>query len=37
MDVGALLSHVIGGGAGGAVLTLIIGAIKDMMGGRSTT
>jgi hypothetical protein len=31
MDVGALISQVVGGGAGGAVLTLIVGAIKDRM------
>ena len=32
MDVGALIAQVVGGGAGGAVLTLIIGVIKNMMG-----
>jgi hypothetical protein len=31
LDVGALISQVVGGGAGGAVLTLIAGAIKDRM------
>jgi hypothetical protein len=31
MDVGALISQVVGGGAGGAILTLIVGAIKDRM------
>jgi uncharacterized membrane protein YeaQ/YmgE (transglycosylase-associated protein family) len=31
MDVGALISQVIGGGAGGAVLTLIAGVVKNMM------
>ena len=31
LDVGALISQVVGGGAGGAVLTLIVGAIKDRM------
>ena len=37
MDVGALIGQIVGGGVGGAVLTLIIGAIKNMMGGRPTT
>jgi hypothetical protein len=37
MDVGALISQIIGGGAGGAILTLIVGAIKNMSGGRSAT
>jgi hypothetical protein len=37
LDVGALIAQVVGGGAGGAILTLIIGVIKDMMGGRSQT
>ena len=31
MDVGALVAQVVGGGAGGAILTLIVGAIKDRM------
>jgi hypothetical protein len=30
-DIGALITQVVGGGAGGAVLTLIAGAIKNMM------
>jgi hypothetical protein len=30
MDVGALVAQVVGGGAGGAILTLIVGAIKNM-------
>ena len=30
MDVGALVAQVVGGGAGGAILTLIVGAIKTM-------
>jgi hypothetical protein len=32
MDVGALIAQLIGGGAGGAVLTLIAGLIKNAMG-----
>jgi hypothetical protein len=31
LDVGALIAQVVGGGAGGAILTLIIGVIKNMM------
>jgi hypothetical protein len=31
LDVGALISQVLGGGVGGAVLTLIAGAIKNGM------
>jgi uncharacterized membrane protein YeaQ/YmgE (transglycosylase-associated protein family) len=31
LDVGALISQVVGGGVGGAVLTLIAGVIKNMM------
>jgi uncharacterized membrane protein YeaQ/YmgE (transglycosylase-associated protein family) len=34
LDVGALVGQLIGGGAGGAVLTLIVGFIRNMM--RST-
>jgi hypothetical protein len=30
MDVGALISQLVGGGAGGAILTMIVGAIKNM-------
>ena len=29
LDIGALISSLIGGGAGGAILTAIIGAIKN--------
>jgi hypothetical protein len=31
LDIGALIGQLVGGGAGGAVLTLIIGVIKNMM------
>jgi hypothetical protein len=31
IDVGALISQVLGGGVGGAVLTLVAGAIKNAM------
>ena len=30
-DIGALIGQLIGGGAGGAVLTLIVGLIRNMM------
>ena len=30
-DIGALIAQLIGGGAGGAVLTLIVGLIRNMM------
>jgi hypothetical protein len=32
-DLGALVAQVIGGGVGGAVLTLIVGLIRNMMRG----
>jgi hypothetical protein len=31
LDVGALISQVVGGGVGGAILTVIAGVIKNMM------
>jgi hypothetical protein len=31
LDVGALVGQLVGGGAGGAVLTLIAGVVKNMM------
>ena len=31
LDVGALVAQLVGGGAGGAVLTLIAGVVKNMM------
>jgi hypothetical protein len=31
MDLGALIGQLVGGGAGGAVLTLIAGMVKNMM------
>jgi hypothetical protein len=32
LDIAALISQVVGGGVGGAALTLIAGVIKNMMG-----
>ncbi len=34
-DIGSILTQVVGGGAGGAVLTGIAGYLKNMMGGRT--
>jgi hypothetical protein len=31
LNVGALVAQLVGGGAGGAVLTLIAGVVKNMM------
>ena len=31
MDIGAIVSQVVGGGVGGAVLTVIVGMIKNSM------
>jgi hypothetical protein len=31
LDIGALIGQLVGGGAGGAVLTIIVGLIKNMM------
>jgi hypothetical protein len=37
LDIGELLGHVAGGGAGGALLTIIVGLIKQMTAGRQTS
>jgi hypothetical protein len=34
VDVGALLGQAVGGGVAGAILTAVIGAVKNMMGGQ---
>jgi hypothetical protein len=34
LDVGALLGEIAGGGAGGALLTIIAGLVKNMTAGR---
>ena len=31
LDIGALLGQIVGGGAGGAILTVIAGLVKSMM------
>jgi hypothetical protein len=33
MDIGSIIGQVAGGGIGGAVLMIIVGIIKQMMGG----
>jgi uncharacterized membrane protein YeaQ/YmgE (transglycosylase-associated protein family) len=35
MDIGAIIKDVVGGGAGGAILTVIVGLIKNSMGGKA--
>jgi hypothetical protein len=34
-DIGSLLGQVVGGGVTGAVVTAIVGLIRNMMGGQS--
>jgi hypothetical protein len=34
LDIGALLGQAVGGGVAGAVLTFIVGLIKNMMAGQ---
>jgi hypothetical protein len=36
LDVGALLGQIVGGGAGGAILTVIVGLVKSMMASQQT-
>jgi hypothetical protein len=36
MDVGSIVGQVAGGGIGGAVVMIIVGLIKQAMGGGST-
>jgi hypothetical protein len=36
LDLGAVLGQLVGGGAGGAVLTIIIGIVKTLMAGQKT-
>jgi hypothetical protein len=33
LDIGTLLSQIVGGGAGGAILTVIAGIVKNAMAG----
>ena len=34
LDIGALIGQVVGGGAGGAILTVVAGLLKNMMSGQ---
>jgi hypothetical protein len=36
LDVGAIVGQIIGGGAGGAILTVIAGLVKSMMASQQT-
>jgi len=36
LDVGAILGQIVGGGAGGAILTVIVGLVKSMMASQQT-
>jgi uncharacterized membrane protein YeaQ/YmgE (transglycosylase-associated protein family) len=36
LDVGAILGQIVGGGAGGAILTVIAGLVKSMMATQQT-
>jgi len=36
LDVGAIVGQLIGGAGGGAILTVIVGLIKNMMGSQQT-
>jgi hypothetical protein len=37
LDVGALIGQVVGGGASGAVLTIVVGIVKNLMGAPKTS
>ena len=36
-DVGAVIGQLVGGGAGGAILTIVAGLVKKMMESKSTS
>ena len=36
LDVGAIVGQLVGGGASGAILTIIVGLVKNMMASKST-
>jgi hypothetical protein len=36
LDIGALIGQIVGGGAGGAILTVIAGLVKSMMVSQQT-
>jgi hypothetical protein len=35
LDIGSIVGQLVGGGAGGAVLTIIVGLLKNMMAGKN--
>jgi hypothetical protein len=35
LDIGAILSQVVGGGVGGAVVTLVVGLIKNAISKKA--
>jgi hypothetical protein len=37
VDIGSVIGQLVGGGAGGAILTLIVGVVKNMMAGKAPT
>ena len=34
MDIGGIIAQVVGGGAGGGILVVLVGFIKNMMGNK---
>src|SRR5499427_11143022 len=36
LDLGAIVGQIVGGGAGGAILTIIAGLVKNMMASQQT-
>src|SRR5262249_18496689 len=37
LDAGSIIGQLVGGGASGAILTLIVGLVKNMMAGKATS
>jgi hypothetical protein len=36
LDIGSIISQLVGGGASGAILTVIVGVVKNMMAKQAT-
>jgi hypothetical protein len=36
MDIGTIIGQLVGGGASGAILTLVVGFLKNMMTHRTS-
>jgi hypothetical protein len=34
LDIGAIIGQLVGGGAGGAILTVVVAVLKNMMAGQ---